>query len=79
MTPFLVTCTNGRRKSFKNPSGESLILIVLKAAAYTYVAAALASLLNLGRWLMVLRGAAINNLPVPEQLSHPISLTQGGE
>ena len=24
-------------------------------------------------------GAAINNLPVPEQLSHPISLTQGGE
>ena len=29
---------------------------VLKAAAYTYIAAALASLLNLGRWLMVLRG-----------------------
>lgn len=28
---------------------------VLKAAAYTYVAAALASLLNLGRWLMILR------------------------
>ena len=28
-------------------------------------------------WL--LRGAAINNLPVPEQLPHPISLTQGGE
>ena len=29
--------------------------------------------------LRALRGAAINNLPVPEQLSHPISLTQGGE
>lgn len=28
---------------------------VLKAAAYTYVAAAFASLLNLGRWLMILR------------------------
>ena len=28
---------------------------VLKVAAYTYVAAALASLLNLGRWLMILR------------------------
>lgn len=28
---------------------------VLKAASYTYVAGALASLLNLGRWLMILR------------------------
>lgn len=28
---------------------------VLKAAAHTYVAAALASMLNLGRWLMILR------------------------
>ena len=28
---------------------------VLKAAAMTYVAAALASLLNLGRWIAVLR------------------------
>ena len=33
----------------------------------------------LERILKKLRGAAINNLPVPEQLSHPISLTQGGE
>ena len=28
---------------------------ILKAAAFTYVAASLASLLNLGRWLAVLR------------------------
>jgi hypothetical protein len=28
---------------------------VLKAAAYTYVAAALADLLSLWRWLMILR------------------------
>ena len=28
---------------------------ILKAAAYTYVAASLASLLNIGRWLAVLR------------------------
>ena len=28
---------------------------ILKAAAFTYVAGSLASLLNLGRWLMVLR------------------------
>ena len=38
-------------------SGDDLLgaRVVLKAAAYTYVAAALASLLNLGRWLMILR------------------------
>ena len=28
---------------------------VLKAAAFTYFAAALASMLNIGRWLLILR------------------------
>ncbi len=38
------------------PEGEDLIIRkILKAAAFTYVAAALADLLNLWRWLIILR------------------------
>jgi Zn-dependent membrane protease YugP len=37
------------------PAEEQAVRSVLKAAAYTYVAAALADLLSLWRWLMILR------------------------
>ena len=37
------------------PAEERAVRSVLKAAAYTYVAAALADLLSLWRWLMILR------------------------
>ena len=38
-----------------NHSEERAVRRILRAAAFTYVAASLASLLNLGRWLAVLR------------------------
>jgi len=37
------------------PSDERAVNTILKAAAYTYVAASLSSLLNLARWIAVLR------------------------
>ena len=37
------------------PEDEQAVNAILKAAAYTYVAASLASLLNLARWIAIFR------------------------
>jgi Zn-dependent membrane protease YugP len=41
--------------NYINKKDEAAVKRILRAAAYTYVAASLASLLNLGRWIAMLR------------------------
>jgi hypothetical protein len=41
--------------NYINPEDEPAVNQILKAAAYTYVAASLASILNLARWFAILR------------------------
>ncbi len=41
--------------NYINKKDEAAVKRILRAAAYTYVAASLASLLNLGRWITMLR------------------------
>ena len=41
--------------NYINQKDEAAVRRILRAAAYTYVAASLASLLNLGRWIAMLR------------------------
>jgi len=43
------------KEGYISKQDEAAVNSVLKAAAYTYVAASLASLLNIGRWLILLR------------------------
>ena len=43
------------RGNYLSPSDMPAARDVLRAAAWTYVAAALATLLNIGRWLRILR------------------------
>lgn len=44
-----------REGQYVNAKDEQAVRQILKAAAYTYVAASLSSLLNIGRWLVILR------------------------
>ncbi len=44
-----------KKGEYIEPADEHAVNAVLKAAAYTYVAASLSSLLNLARWIAVLR------------------------
>ena len=44
-----------RKGNYIDHSDEAAVQRILKAAAYTYVAASLASLLNIGRWITMLR------------------------
>ncbi|MGF1547581.1 MAG: zinc metallopeptidase [Thiotrichales bacterium] len=45
------------REGYIGPEDEVAVRRILRAAAYTYVAASLASLLNIGRWIAMLRRA----------------------
>lgn len=44
-----------RKGQYVSEQDEQAVRQILKAAAYTYVAASLSSLLNIGRWLVILR------------------------
>lgn len=43
------------REGYINPKDEAAVRRILRAAAFTYVAASLASMLNLWRWIAILR------------------------